>query len=293
MESPSFRAPRTRESGSKTVMSGQPTYFIPISYSIVTKLIALRKHQPNRHSIRISLSCFREQTPSACRVRESTESIFSTVEQWIALSSRREAGEHRGLFNGGPQVHPSELRRLFRFVVRRFLVLTACWLSTTFLAGCSATNTQEIATAKPVDVFEPNAFSSLHLSISGEIESARLIDPLSRVGCDPTISTPTIPGFDYYVESIAALDDPEPWNEALRLAFEDPVAGDYALEITRSSEPGNALSLSCRADRSGPEMGTCTDGRLLSANAGETVTVRFVLRPAPGGKCSLKILEVD
>jgi hypothetical protein len=190
-------------------------------------------------------------------------------------------------------VHQSEVHRLFRFVVRRFLVLPAWWLSITYLAGCSATNTREITTAKPVDVFETNAFSSLHLSISGEIESARLIDPLSRVGCDPEIHTPTIPGFDYYVESIAALDDPEPWNESLRLEFENPVAGDYTLEITRSSEPGNGLSLSCSADRNGPEMGTCTDGRLLSADVGETVTIRFVLRPAPGGQCSLEVLEVD
>ena len=190
-------------------------------------------------------------------------------------------------------MHQSAVRRLFILVVRRVLVLTIWWLSIQPLSGCSATNTQEIATAKSIDGFEANGFSHLYLSISGGIESARLIDPLSRVGCDPEISTPTIPGFDYYVESIAALDDPEPWNEYLVLELENPVAGDYILEITRSSEPGNGLSMSCSADRSGPGMGTCTDGRLLSANAGGTVTVRFVLRPTSGGKCSLEILEVD
>ena len=46
-------------------------------------------------------------------------------------------------------------------------------------------------------------------------------------------------------------DDPDPWNEPPRLEFENPVSGDYTLEITRSSEPATGyIGLLCVSEGS-------------------------------------------
>jgi hypothetical protein len=125
------------------------------------------------------------------------------------------------------------------------------------------------------------------VSIGGGVEWARLVDPLSRVGSDPTLGEASIPEFTYYIEQSAVLDE-EPSSESLRLTVPDPVSGEYVLEIKRSTEPDSGMTLSCQANTIAT---ACADGRLLSAAAEELVTIRFELWPKSGDECSLEILE--
>jgi hypothetical protein len=155
------------------------------------------------------------------------------------------------------------------------------------LCGCAVSRSPDTPTTT-VEV--PSGQSSIHslsMSIGGGVEWARLVDPLSRVGSDPAMAESSIPEFSYYIEQSTVLDE-EPSSESLRLIVPDPVAGEYLLEIKRSTDPDSGMTLSCQANTTAT---ACADGRLLSADVEALVTVRFDLQPKSEDECSLRILE--
>lgn len=155
--------------------------------------------------------------------------------------------------------------------------------------GCSAAKTRETSTADSLARSKGHASESAQLIvwIAGGVDSARLVDPLGRVGVDPDVSTSTIPEFQYYTDERAAIDD-SVFSESLILEVPAAPAGEYTLEIARSSDPVSGVSLSCQAFVG---AGVCSDSRILSAAAGTAASVRFHLVTPLEGECSLDFVD--